>query len=181
MIAITALPWWFLAQSPVEKHVTITKIESFRRLNAGWHYGEGINFDSNIVNNAIDLHNLAVKLGFFETDAFPGVDGSIMIAIYHKEDYLEFTLKHNNEIIYRRETNDIEVGEEELLTFDRVKTILEGLGQDTWKSSDSYISDITTVGDRDSLPQHLRTSGMGFQLLSSNASATLEEPFASTS
>jgi hypothetical protein len=181
MIAITASPWLFIAQSPREKHITVTKLESFRRLNTGWHYGEGRDFDSTIINSAIDLHNLAVKLGFFETDAFPGVDGSIMIAIYHKSDYLEFTLTCKNEIIYRRETDNVEVSEEELITFDQVKTILEGLGQDTWRSSDSYISDITTVGDRDLLPQHLRTSGMGFKLLISNAFTTREEPFVSTS
>jgi len=181
MIAITASPWLFMAQSPMEKHITITKLESFRRLNAGWHYGEGIDFDANIVNSALNLHNLAVKLGFFETDVFPGVDGSIMIAIYYKADYLEFTLMRNNEIMYRRETDDVEVVEEELIAFNQAKTILEGLGQDTWKLSDSYISDTTTVGDRDLLPQHLRTSGMGFQLLISNAFATREDPFASTS
>jgi hypothetical protein len=181
MIAITASLSLFLAQSSTEKHITITKLESFRSLNAGWHYGEGVAFDGNIVNDAINLHNLAVKLGFFETDAFPGVDGSIMIAIYHKADYLEFMLMHNNEIIYRRETDDMEVGEEESITFEHVKTILEGLSQDIWKSSDSYISYITTPGNRDLLPQHLRTSGTGFQLLISNAFATREEPFASTS
>jgi hypothetical protein len=181
MIEITASPWLFMVQSPLEKHITITKLESFHCLNAGWYYGEGVHFDEDIVNNAINIHNLAVKLGFFETDAFPCIDGSIMITIYHKADYLEFTLMHSNEIMYRRETDDEEVNEEELITFDQVKTILEGLGQDTWKLSDSYISDIMTVGNRDLLPQHLRTSGMGFQLLISNAFITREEPFASIS
>jgi hypothetical protein len=55
------------------------------------------------------------------------------------------------------------------ITAAEAKTVLEELRQDTWKSSDSYISDIMTVGNRDLLPQHLRTSGMGFQLLTSNA------------
>jgi hypothetical protein len=181
MIAITASPSLFIAQSPMDKHITVKKLESFRSLHAGWHYGEGIAFDENIVNNALNLHNIAVKLGFFETDAFPYIDGSIMITIYHKADYFEFTLMHNNEIMYRRETDDEEVGEEAQITFAQAKSVLEELRQDTWRSSDSYISDITIVGNRDLLPQHLRTSGMGFQLLISNAFPIQEEQFVNTS
>ena len=180
MIVITAMPWSFIVQSPMEKHITITKLESFRRLSAGWHYGEGVAFDGIIIRNAIEFHRLVVNLGFFETDAFPHVDGSVMLTIYYKENYLEFTFTTSNEILYRSETDDVEVTEEGPITFERAKVILRELGQDTWRSSVSYISDITTAGGRDSLPQHLRTSGMGFQLLISNAFATQEEPFVNT-
>jgi hypothetical protein len=134
-----------MAQSPMEKHITVKKLESFCRLNHGWHYGEGVAFDGNIIDKAMEFHNFAIKFGFFETDAFPDIDGSIMVTIYHNADYLEFTLMHNNRMMYRRETNDVEVGEERIVTFEEAKAILELLRQDTWKSSGSYILD-TTIG-----------------------------------
>ena len=89
MITVNSSPSLFIVQSPMGRHITIKKIESFRRLRDGWHYGEGIAFDENIIGNALNLHNIATKLGFFETDAFPYADGSIMITIYYKSDYLE--------------------------------------------------------------------------------------------
>jgi hypothetical protein len=36
------------------------------------------------------MNQQAVSLGLFETDAFPGANGEIAVAVYWQDEYLEF-------------------------------------------------------------------------------------------
>ncbi len=61
---------------------TKEKIESFKALEKGWHFGEGIPAKPETAGAALSLLYLAARKGFDNFDAFPGVDGSVMLSIY---------------------------------------------------------------------------------------------------
>ena len=80
--------WW-----DTSSHITEKKIQSFKELESGWHYGEGVSIKQSVLDNAILLNQEAINQAFYETDAFPGLNGEVMVTIYSGEHYLEFTLE----------------------------------------------------------------------------------------
>ena len=96
-------------QAPDDLHPTLKKVQAFLRLQPGWHYGRGMAFTPELIREALQFHVYTTSLGFYETDAFPGLDGSIMLTVYEGPDYIEFTLNPCGGMDYRRETDDVEV------------------------------------------------------------------------
>ena len=88
---------------------TIEKIYDFKKLGNGWHYGEGIPFQESILDDAVSLIEETVKLAFYTTDAFPGLDGEIMCTIYYHDHYLEFTIESDSSVTFIRENGDEEI------------------------------------------------------------------------
>ena len=68
------------------------KIIDFKNLERGWCYGEGEPFNDAIINKALELHNEILEKDFIETDAFPGINGEVMLTAYYAEYYFEFTV-----------------------------------------------------------------------------------------
>jgi hypothetical protein len=162
-------------QKPSEQHITVRKISSFLRLVPGWNYGEGDTFNEDIIDRAIELHKLLLSFVFYETDAFPGTDGSIMVTAYDNDDCLEFTIETDGGIRCILESNDVAVYEQENLTILQVKDILKQLRRERWRPSDSSILSTMTVVANVFVPQLLHLSGREFLLSTSNASLHLEE------
>lgn len=100
---------------------TERKIQGFKKLENGWHYGEGVALEQSILDNAIALHQEAIRLAFFETDAFPGFNGEVMFTIYFENHYLEFTLEPNGVVTFYREKDDEEICYQEGLSFEEAK------------------------------------------------------------
>ena len=118
---------------PSGVHITTEKIMAFRRLRDGWHYGEGYFLDESVVNSALELHKRILSLGFYDTDAFPGIEGNIILTVSSGAECLAFTLMSNGDIQYCREIHDIEVCEEASLTIPQAENILRNFRQETWK------------------------------------------------
>jgi hypothetical protein len=112
-------------------------------LQAVTHYGEGVSFESSILKQAIELNSYARSLGFLKTDVFPGINGEIMITIYHFEHYLEFTIENKETITFCQEKNDEEISYQENLTFDQAKEKIKKFGMETWKQFESCTLNIT--------------------------------------
>lgn len=130
--------WKLTKSEPV--NVTKDKIESFRSLEAGWNYGEGLSIDPEIISMAIDLNQYALNKGFWETDAFPGPDGSLRVTVYEEKDYLEFTIKADKKVTFIHEIGEEEKDSAEL-TIDNSKikiSDLSDLRDQKWNSFDSY-------------------------------------------
>jgi len=108
-------------------HTTERKIFGFKNLESGWHYSEGVPFQVERLKKAVQLNQEAVRLGFFETDAFPGVSGEISVTIYHGVYYLEFTIEHTDVITFVCEIGDEEVTYEEGLTLEEAKARIRKL------------------------------------------------------
>jgi len=70
---------------------TVEKIRSFSKLKKGWRLGEGIEFSTEAIDWAIELAAMLGRIGI-ATDAFPGTDGSIRVAGYKSDHYLEFNM-----------------------------------------------------------------------------------------
>src|SRR5688572_19040410 len=101
----------------ISPDVTEKKIQSFKKLENGWHYGEGGPLEQAVIDNAILLNKEAIRLGFYETDAFPGVNGEIMFTIYFGNQYLEFIIEPVGNVTFSYEEEDEEVDYQEGLSF----------------------------------------------------------------
>ena len=112
--------------------ITERKIRGFRELERGWHYGEGVPIEQSTLDNAIVLHQEAVRLGFLETDAFPGLNGEVMFTIYLDDHYLEFILEPNGNVTFYREKSDEEISYQEGLSFQNAKEKIEQFRMEKW-------------------------------------------------
>ncbi len=73
--------------------ITDRKLRAFADLPNGWYYGEGVPFGGAVLNMARTL-----SLGLAETDAFPGLNGEVVVSVYFGEHYLEFTIDPDESI-----------------------------------------------------------------------------------
>ena len=85
---------------------TAKKIQSFRNLPEGWHYGSGHPPTSEMMAKAIAYENFYQLLGFVKTGAFPGVDGEIMVTAYHGEHCLELTIELDGTFRFAHEVGE---------------------------------------------------------------------------
>ncbi len=76
---------------------TVSKILSFRKLKRGWHYGQGSAISHGIIEKALRIHSVMLSLGFFETNAFPGVDGEVLLTCYFRDHCIEVTIEANSD------------------------------------------------------------------------------------
>lgn len=91
---------------------TEQKIQNFKNLNQGWHFGEGIAPSSETIDIALGLVKEAHITGC-DVDAFPGINGEVQVTLYYDDEYLEFTVENDNSITFVHEKNGIEVCNEE--------------------------------------------------------------------
>jgi len=84
----------------------IEKIQSFGNFTQGWSFGEGVPFAPSILLKAMQLIKTAHALGFAETDAFPGLNGEVLVTIYLEADYWEFTIEPDETVTFAYEKND---------------------------------------------------------------------------
>ena len=97
-------------------NATEKKINSFRNLPVGWHYGSGIAPLAKVLDLAIRLNQCAGLMGFEATDAFPGIDGEVLLTVYDGDVYLEFSIEVDGSINYIREQGDKEVDSDDKIS-----------------------------------------------------------------
>jgi hypothetical protein len=106
---------------------TLDKIYGFAQLQPGWSFGEGVAFTQTTLNKALQLAKTAHTLGFHETDAFPGLNGEIMVTVYQGSEYWEFTLQPTETITFVYERDDETITYEEGLPFEFAVSLLTNL------------------------------------------------------
>jgi hypothetical protein len=106
---------------------TFEKIQSFTHLEPGWSYGEGVAFAQHTLTKATQLAKTAYTLGFQETDAFPGLNGEVMVTVYQGNEYWEFTLQPTETITFVYERDKETVSYEEGLPFEFAVSLLTNL------------------------------------------------------
>jgi hypothetical protein len=105
------------------KTETQDKINRFKNVAAGWHFGEGVPADGYTINAAIKLNEWLYDAGFLSTDAFLGVGGQIQVNGYWDDLYFEFIIE-DKLISYVLEKNGrIEIEEEDLGLLDTLSRI----------------------------------------------------------
>ena len=105
---------------------TRRKIEGFRQFEPGWCYGEGVPFKGATISLAVDIDDFARSLGLVETDAFPGLEGEILYAIYLGERCVEFTVRPDGLIDIMGEEAESEEGLSAIAVKDKIKQLLAG-------------------------------------------------------
>lgn len=169
-------------QSGKFAHPIAQKIRSFQDIPVGWCYGEGATFQPGIIDSATKLHSYALSKGFFETDAFPGVNGEIRITLYKDKYYLEFTIENNESITFAHEKDDNEVLYKENITYDDALKLIDFFWDEIWNSSEYCTATITTQGSNDFKVWLLKTPAAGAEFLYSKNSVPWmpESPFVIT-
>jgi len=121
---------------------TEQKIRDFYSLPVGWHYGDGIAPTSDMIAKAVQYEALYRLLGYPITDAFPGIDGEIMVTAYHGDYYVELTLEVDGLFRFACEApGSGEVYEEGLLAFQAMHHLLgftRGIEPETCRSYESF-------------------------------------------
>jgi hypothetical protein len=136
--------------------VTAKRIRSFRKLCPGWNYGEGVSIPPSHIKTALELNEKALQYGFLQRDAFPGIDGEVMVTIYEGESYLEFTIEAPDQIAFVREDGGVETDEGDAISDVEVEDLFRQLRKDICASYDSSMDYITTISDYvDSRALHL--------------------------
>jgi len=131
-------------------NATEKKINSFKFLPVGWHYGNGIPPSDKVLGWASRLNLYAELAGFEATDVFPGIDGEIMLTVYHGDIYLEFSIEVDGSINYIREQGDKEVDSKENISLHQATSYIEKIGILKWRLSESSIQNTMIQGRKDS-------------------------------
>lgn len=120
------------------RHPIYKKLEEFATLKRGWSFNEGAEILQEALSISYVLVSLFFDYGFFNIDAFPGLDGEVRITLYNDSDYLEFTIISHVSIEYFREKNETIINPIEIVTFDKVKEIIKKY----WKESCSILESL---------------------------------------
>src|SRR5213594_4352715 len=78
-------------------HRTEIKLKDFRNLPAGWHHGQGVKFASKIIKESVRLHQSLTDAGYYDTDAFPGLNGEVQISVYNLPNSCEIVIEPNGQ------------------------------------------------------------------------------------
>src|SRR3990167_6074919 len=115
---------------------TIKKIYSFIGLPRGWHYGEGRPASKRTAERTKSLLEIAGSNGFKKSDAFPGVDGEIMLSLYENNDMLEFLIEPSGWINFVSERGGHRVKELEGINMIQAIREIKDSRKILWSSSD---------------------------------------------
>jgi hypothetical protein len=118
---------------PKVRDKALEKLSEFRLLKKGWHFGEGEPLSEENIALCEALLHTSKSNRLVIYDVFPGINGEVRFTIYEGNEYLEFTIEDNGQIVYLRETNDIESDYQENLTVDDAKQIIRSFSQKLWK------------------------------------------------
>ena len=130
---VSASSYGFVS-SANQEHPTLQKVKEFLEIGDGWHFGEGRPPTKEVAEIAKSFAEKAI-MAVFDTDAFPGIDGEIMVTLYHKNHYLEFTIDVNEEITYVHEIDDTELEYIEGLSVQEAENKLNDFCESVWNSS----------------------------------------------
>lgn len=131
------------------------RILSFGSLEAGWHFGEGRPATDRAVSAALAVLSV---LHCYEVEAFPGVDGGILVAAYHDTEVLEARCEPDGRIGFWHEVSDEAIEERENVRLQEIDNYVGGLA---WvpKKSNSYESCILSITAREGAGSPASPSG----------------------
>lgn len=108
----------------------LEKIRSFSTYKKGWKFGRGEGISDKVINIAIEIVNLAMPKKF-TIDAFPGVNGDIVVVVYGDAVDVSFEVQDDLSIIISTETgSDVLIDNETRINIIQIKWLLEKLRVD---------------------------------------------------
>lgn len=161
-------------QSLVER-----KLNSFKKYQNGWHYGEGLAFSSETIEKAREVYQKLAKDISASYDVFHGLNGEIDLILCSGRHYFEITISKDLSLLLSYEKEDEFVYTEKNVTDCNIASkIKEALRISLCESSESSKLVSTTKTENDSKAQHLETQVMerGFLLSQEHASIVHPRP-----
>lgn len=152
------------------------KIKGFALLPTGWHFGEGIPPSTQRISDSVSIANEGMFYDF-EVDAFPGIGGEVLVALYCKNEYIEFTLADT--VTFVHEKNNEEVGYRENLSVFESLQLIRGC-KESCRLSELSTSSTTTQEDKSLRVWHSETSRGESPLFLGSAYSLWGTPFAVT-
>lgn len=149
---------------------TLRKIDSFRSLPEGWHYGEGGPIDPDTADRATDIYWCLLLNNFSQTDAFPGANGEIQIVAYSDDHFISIMIEPTGEYSLVHEIGNHDAREPiETSDVNSIKAVLQEIagefaGGSRWNTSAFFI------------PRILITSATVSQRLPSRNRVTMAAP-----
>jgi len=126
---------------------TPVKILSFGDLEVGWHYGEGGPIDSQTITAALEIYWQFFLAEFDDTDAFPGVDGEIMVTAYRGNHYVEVIVENDGTMSLSYEFEDVEMFPPlEHRPAKEIKQKVAEVAREIWSTSAFYTMTTLTLG-----------------------------------
>jgi hypothetical protein len=95
-----------ISQDSLGNYTTREKIHSFAQYKDKWSFGEGVSFSDNVIELAIKFYEKVMDSAYYRNDAFPSLEGEIIIKIYQNDDIGEFCIKPNGLIDFAHEYQD---------------------------------------------------------------------------
>ena len=111
------------------------RIHSFGHLPTGWHYGEGYPATDAAVSVALAFAELLPNRN--DIEAFPGVDGGILVCAYHRNETLEVRCEPDGRVGFWHEVNDVVVEEQQDVWLAKIVGYLGDLAWEQKKNNSS--------------------------------------------
>lgn len=151
------LAWSPQAVTLAEQPKTVKKIERFRSLPVGWHYGSGVAADRATIARAKDIFTQYAQMGFSVTDAFPGKDGEIVVTAYKNDYYIECVVEVDGTYSVVGEKDKDVIIETERGSEGQTIAAIVKVARQAWNIFGSYTLSTTTQGETSSKVWHSRT------------------------
>jgi hypothetical protein len=124
---------------------TYQKIDSFRLLPKGWHYGEGGPAEESAASAAEAILWAFALEGVSDTSAFPGANGEVMVTAYVDSHYLEAIAETDGSVSLTYELDDFELFSKERMRLVDAIAKVRGILGGVWSTSAFYMSNILTI------------------------------------
>jgi hypothetical protein len=122
---------------------TLAKLERFRALKPGWHYGRGGPISDSVLERATDLFYFLIMIGFTRTDAFAGPEGEALITAYYGHHYISITIEPTLRMSLAHELNAAECCEIEADNIFEIRGHLLKVAKEIWENI--YVSFTRTI------------------------------------
>jgi hypothetical protein len=134
------------AHTPAQvQNGTTNKIRSFADLPNGWHFGAGRPPSAAMISKALGWHDKLRRVGFADTDAFPGANGEIMVTGYEGSHYVEILLETDATVSLVYERDGVEVICLDHAAPDKISETIEGIAGKIWTTLGYSIQNISTA------------------------------------
>jgi hypothetical protein len=143
---------------------TARKLESFRSLPVGWHYGHGDPLNVDVIEKALEMDGYYRNLGFTSTDAFPAADGEVMITAYRGSHCIETTISTDllYSVTYEDDGAEISATPNDIDEVSAKRKVLQ-IGAEIWLGLLGLSMEATTIkrggGSQDSRSRTLKVGG----------------------
>ncbi len=123
----------------------VRDILSFRDLPQCWHYGEGVPAEQIIVVKALKMREILLKEGAEKFEAFPCVDGSIVISAFAQNYQVDVTVSANAYYDVYIEENDTQILDCERVEITKIVDVVRELKWTDHSPSGYFTQNISPI------------------------------------